>query len=159
MFGRIVLVLAAGLLLAGIATACSSEKEVNAPPPAKRTLFMTALEYKGSTEVAKEPFPASKLDGSGYILKEPVEGKWETSTYRYEPGALVVYQGDDVELRIWGVNGAQHPSSIENYVSDFNVKRGQLTTVNFKADKAGLFRIVCKTHLPSMESYLLVLPR
>ena len=54
----------------------------------------------GSTLVAKEAFPAAKAPGGGgYILKAPKDGKWETSTYRWEPGQVVVYQGDEVELQ------------------------------------------------------------
>jgi len=64
-----------------------------------------------------------------------------------------------VELKIFGVNGKEHPGSIEGYVPSFKVMRGQLTTVNFKADKVGTFRLVCTVHLPSMEGYLMVLPR
>lgn len=144
---------AAAIVLA----ACGS---ANAPAATKRTIHMTALEYKGSTEVAKEPFPAAEVPGGGgYILKKPVDGKWETSTYRWEPGTIVVYQGDDVELKIWGVNGADHPARIEGYGNAFNVKRGQLTTVTFKADKPGVFRILCDVHNPSMTGTLVVLGR
>lgn len=152
--GRLIAIaVAAGL----VAAACGTTA---APAATKRTIFMTALEYKGSTEVAKEAFPAAKVpDGGGYVLKEPKDGKWETSTYRFEPGTVVVYQGDDVELRIWGVNGAEHPGKIEGYEKVFNVKRGQLTTVSFKADKPGVFRILCDIHNPSMTGSLVVLGR
>ena len=151
---RILTVAVVGGLLLG---ACATS---SAPAATKRTIYMTALEYKGSTEVAKEAFPAAKVpDGGGYVLKDPKDGKWETSTYRFEPGTIVVYQGDDVELQIWGVNGADHPSKIEGYDKTFNVKRGQLTTLSFKADKAGVFRILCDVHSPSMTGTLVVLGR
>ncbi len=150
----VVATVAAGLLVASCAGASQ------APAAAKRVLYMSAVEYKGSTEVAKEAFPAAKVpDGGGYLLKEPKDGKWETSTYRWEPGQLTVYQGDEVELQIWGVNGADHPGRIEGYEKTFNVKRGQLTTISFRADKAGLFRILCNLHNPSMTGTLVVLPR
>lgn len=142
----------------GVASASCGQND-RIPSPTTRTIFMTAVEYKGSTEVAKEPFPQTRVEGAGYVLKEPKDGKWETSTYRFEPGTVIVYQGDAVELRIWGVNGAEHPSSIEHYVPGFNVKRGQLTTLSFKADQAGVFSIVCEAHLPSMQSTFVVLPR
>jgi plastocyanin len=58
------------------------------------------------------------------------------------------------------VNGKEHPGRIEGYEkTTFNVKRGQLTTVSFKADKAGVFRILCDLHQPSMTGQLVVLPR
>jgi plastocyanin len=121
---------------------------------------MTAVEYKGSTEVAKEAFPTSALpEGGGYLRKTPADGKWETSTYRWEPGTIVAYQGDEVELQIFGINGATHPGVIEGYEKAFTVKRGELTTVTFTADKSGVFRIMCAIHNPSMTGTLVVLPR
>ncbi len=87
---------AAAAIAAVLTVSCGA---ANAPAATKRTIYMTALEYKGSTEVVKEPFPTSKLpEGGGYLRKAPADGKWETSTYRWEPGTIVVYQGDEVEL-------------------------------------------------------------
>ena len=134
----------------------------NATPSAaagsKKVIYMSAVEYKGGTN--SEPFPsASPPPGGGYKLTPPDDtGRWETSTYRWEPGAVVVNKNDDVELWIWGVNGAQHPSYVEGYVPDFTVRRGTLTILSFKADKEGVFRIHCNAHQPSMESFLIVLP-
>lgn len=148
---------AAGVLAVLMTASCST---ASAPAATKRTIYMTALEYKGSTEVAKEPFPASKLpEGGGYVRKGPTNGTWETSTYRWEPGTVVVYQGDDVELQIFGVNGASHPGRIEGYEKTFAVKRGELTSLSFKADRAGVFRILCDVHGPSMTGTLVVLAR
>ena len=148
---------ALGVAAAVVLAACGT---ASAPAATKRTIHMTALEYKGSTEVAREPFPVAAVPGGGgYILKEPKDGKWETSTYRWEPGTIVVYQGDEVELRIWGVNGAEHPGRIEGYEEAFSVKRGQLTTVSFIASKPGVFRILCDVHNPSMTGTLVVLAR
>lgn len=147
-----------GLLVALAAAACGGT--ASAPAAAKRTIYMTAVEYKGTTEVAKEAFPTSKLpEGAGYARKAPQGATWETSTYRWEPGSITVYQGDEVELQIFGVNGANHPSKVEGYEQAFVVKRGELTTVSFKADKAGIFRVLCGTHAPSMTGTLIVLPR
>ena len=125
---------------------------------AKKVIYMSAVEYKGGTN--SEPFPAATPPaGGGYVIKAPDDtGRWETSTYRWEPGVVVANQGDEVELWIWGVNGSQHPASIEGYVPEFTVTRGALTTVKFTADKAGTFRITCHVHQPSMEGLLVVLP-
>lgn len=150
-----------GLAVVAILSAGCAQETAKAAslPPTKWVINMTALEYKGSTEVAKEAFPTQASPGGGYILKQPVDGKWETSTYRWAPETVTVYQGDDVELKVFGVNGSEHVSTIEGYVDNFNVKRGQLTTVSFKADKVGVFKITCKTHQPAMEGHLIVLPR
>lgn len=133
-----------------------------APPPATRTFTMAAVEPKGGTTVDKEPFPHHPLpEGKGYVLKEPdpKTGRWEVSTYRWEPSQIVVYQGDTVVLEILGVNGDVHPARIEGYVPGFVVRRGQVTRLTFTADKAGFFKIECTTHHPSMVGYLVVLQR
>ncbi len=133
-----------------------------APPPATRTFTMAAVEPKGGTTVDKEPFPRDPLpEGKGYVLKEPdpKTGRWEVSTYRWEPSQIVVYQGDTVVLEILGVNGDVHPARIEGYVPGFVVRRGHLTRLTFTADKAGFFTIECTTHQPSMVGTLVVLPR
>jgi len=125
----------------------------------KRTITMVAVEAKGGTTVDKEPFPTATLpEGKGYELEPPnAEGRWEVSTYRWDPNQVIVNQGDEVTLEILGVNGAEHPSVIDGYDISFAVKRGQLTTVTFTADKAGVFEIRCGTHQPSMIGELIVL--
>jgi len=123
-------------------------------------VYMTAVEYKGSTTVDREPFPTSLLpDGGGYIRKAPNQtGRWETSTYRWEPGFIFVEAGDEVELHIWGVNGDAHPTTIEGYDLSFVVTRGELTVVRFRADSVGRFPILCQSHQPSMTAWLIVQP-
>ncbi len=125
----------------------------------KRTITMVAVEPKGGTTIDKELFPTAALpEGKGYELEAPnAEGRWEVSTYRWDPNQIIVNQGDEVTLEILGINGAEHPSVIDGYDISFTVKRGQLTTVTFTADKAGVFEIRCGTHQPSMVGELIVL--
>ena len=125
----------------------------------KRTITMAAVELKGGTTIDKTPFPTAALpEGKGYELKSPGEdGRWEVSAYRWEPSQIIVNQGDEVTLEIIGVNGAEHPAVIEGYDISFTVKRGELTTVTFVADKPGVFSLQCGTHLPSMVGELIVL--
>ena len=133
----------------------------NAPAVAtvERTIYMAAVEPKGGVTVDSEPFPMEALPGGGgYILKAPDStGRWEISTYRWEPGTIVVNQGDVVTLEIIGINGKEHPLIIEGYDVSATVKRGQITSVTFTADKAGIFKITCGVHLPSMQADLVVL--
>lgn len=153
------LAIAALLVAAGLAGGCAAGRASWAAPET-RTIYMSTVEYKGSAAVDDEPFPAhSPPPGGGYALRGPADGRWASETYRFEPGMIVVNQGDTVELKIWGVNGASHTSVIEGYGTRFTARRGRLTTVTFTADKAGIFRIVCHDHRPSMEAQLLVLPR
>ncbi len=128
---------------------------------AERTLYMAAVEPKGSTTVDKEPFPSAALpEGGGYGLIEPnADGTWTVETYRFDPSTLVVNQGDIVTLEIVGINGAEHPFVIEGYKVNGAIKRGQVTRVTFTADKAGIFRITCGKHLPTMTADLVVLPK
>ena len=148
------LAIASALLLAG----CAGQKPAAAPT--ERTVYMAAVEPKGSTTVDKEPFPAAALpEGGGYGLIEPnADGTWTVETYRFEPGTIVVNQGDVVTLEIVGINGKEHPFTIEGYNISDVVRRGQITRVTVTADKAGIFKISCSVHLPSMQASLVVLP-
>jgi plastocyanin len=127
----------------------------------EKTIYMTAVEYKGSTTVDKlsppETDPSTLGKAYGFKWLEP-NTRWEVSAYAWSPSVVVVQQGDRVTLKIFGVNGDTHPSMIEGYNIAFTVTRGRLTEVSFVADKAGVFRIICTTHLPHMVGYLIVLP-
>ncbi len=127
--------------------------------PVERTIYMAAVEPKGGVTVDQEPFPSAALpEGGGYILKEPnADGRWEVETYRWDPGTIVVNQGDVVTLEILGINGKEHPFTIEGYNLSDVVMRGQITRVTFTADKAGIFKITCGVHSPSMQADLVVL--
>ena len=139
-------------------TACGGAS-APAAAPVERTIYMAAVEPKGGTTVDKEPFPSAALpEGGGYILKEPnADGRWEVETYRWDPGTIVVNQGDIVTLEIVGINGAAHPFVIEGYNVSGAIKRGEVTRVTFTADKAGIFKITCDVHLPTMQANLVVL--
>lgn len=146
-------------LTAVVLAACTGSASAKLQP-GERTIFVTAIEPKGSTTVDKEPFPEATLPpGGGYGLKEPDDsGTWTVETYVWLPSEITVVEGDKVTLQILGVNGSVHPSRIEGYDVDFAVKRGHVTTVTFTADKAGVFKIVCDAHQPSMTGTLIVLP-
>jgi hypothetical protein len=152
--------LAVGLVVVGaIVSACAST-EAPKLTAGERTIYLAAIEPKGSTTVDKEPFPADPLPpGGGYALKDPDDtGTWTVETYRWLPGEITVVEGDKVTLEILGVNGDSHPTVLEGYDLAFDVKRGQLTNVTFVADKPGIFRFVCSVHTPSMTGTLVVLP-
>jgi len=131
------------------------------PPssPRERTIYVAAVEAKGGQTVDKEPFPAAGVpQGGGYILKKPDDkGRWEVSSYRWDPGTIVVNEGDRVTLEIVGINGDEHPFTIEGYWITGVVRRGQVTRVTFAADKPGIFKIICRQHAPSMQADLVVL--
>ncbi|MGH2374998.1 MAG: hypothetical protein ACRDIC_16225 [bacterium] len=150
-----------GLLISTL-TVGLSQLGAGQSAPVKRKIYMAAVEPKGGTSVSSEPFPTAALpEGPGYVLKAPdATGRWEVSTYQWQPGFIMAQEGEDVTLEIVGINGAEHPSFIEGInVPAFTVKRGQVTTVNFRTTRPGSYRIVCSIHLPTMVGYLVVLPR
>lgn len=146
--------------LLGLALALpASAQDKPAPGPRQRTVYIAAVEPKGGTHVDHEKFPTAPVpDGGGYALKKPDDkGRWEVSTYRWDPGTIVVNQGDQVTLEIIGINGDEHPFTIEGYWLTGTVRRGQITRLTFTADKAGIFKIICRKHSPSMQADLVVL--
>lgn len=159
--GLVALLVGAGGAL--YARARHASERVQAPAtarPARRAVWVAAVEFKGEADAGKEPFPAEEPPpGQGVRLMAPRRGRWETEVYRWDPGVIVAYQGDELDLNFWGVNGSEHPAEIEGYGQRFTVRRGRLTRVRLVADRVGIFRIVCHTHTPSMVSYLVVLPR
>ena len=70
----------------------------------------------------------------------------EIEAYRWSPGTIFVNKGENVQLRILGVNGDSHPFIIEGLGIEGIVKKGEETIVNFHASKEGTFRIICTTH-------------
>ena len=128
----------------------------------KRFFTILAVEPKGGTTTDKEPFPGAPLPaGKGYVLTQPDEKttRWEVSAYVWLPSQIIVNEGDEVTLDFVGINGASHATTIAAFGQTFTVKRGQATRVTFKADKVGIFGIVCSTHEPSMSGELIVMPK
>lgn len=126
-----------------------------------RVITLAAIEPKGGATVDKEVFPTAKLpDGAGVVLKEPnKDGRWEIAAYIWSAPQITVNQGDDLTLQFVGINGAAHPTTIEGYDQSFTLTRGEVRNISFKADKAGVFKIICTTHGPTMISELIVLPK
>jgi len=131
-------VLAIAALAVGAFAFATAVGRAPAPTPTDRTIIMTAVEYKGTSGSSENP------PNTTY------------KAYRWDPSYIVVNKGDQVTLKIFGVNGASHPSSITGYGLTFTVTRGQWTTVEFAASKAGVFEIVCSIpeHTETMHAYL-----
>lgn len=154
--------LAVGGALLAIAAACGDDGGASASiEPTTRTIYMEAVEPKGTTSVDKEAFPTEALpEGGGYGLKEPdEEGNWVVETYTWAPDQIVVFEGDTVNLEIIGINGAHHEGAIEGHVDSFVVERGKLTSLTFVAGAPGVYKITCTSHQPAMTGELVVLPR
>lgn len=83
--------------------------------------------------------------------------------YRFDPAIYVVQQGDDVVLNILGLKGHDHPVVLQGYDIHDVIHRNQETTLRFRANKAGYFRLICTAHADAnhegpMEAYLVVTP-
>jgi len=124
-------------------------------------LTIAAVEPKGAVTVDKEPFPTAALpEGGGYVIKKPdATGRWEVSTYVWQPSQIIVTEGDEVSLEFVGINGAEHPTTIVGYDKALVLKRGHVVRVELTADKVGTFPIVCAHHRPSMVGELIVMPK
>lgn len=70
----------------------------------------------------------------------------EIEAYRWDPGTIPVRKGEQVNLKIYGVNGAKHSFVIEGFNIKGEVRKGEETTVSFKAEKEGIYRIICTDH-------------
>jgi plastocyanin len=141
---------------------------VAAQEAATQTISIVAVEYKMRRKISETPFPSTLeehpdlADAEGFKIIPPnteVEGEWGVDAYQFVPGTIVVMEGDTVLLRFFGVNGDEHPTTIDGYDQEFAVRRGELTEVQFVADKVGTFTITCHAHPPTMVAHLVVLPQ
>ncbi len=85
--------------------------------------------------------------------------KYEGSNI-WVPGPIVVKKGDTV--RIKAINNvkddpAEHGLAIPAYGIKLVVNRGKPETVEFKADKAGVFKLECHLHPAHVPSQFVVL--
>ena len=142
------------------------------PPPTTHLIEVTAFEVKGSTSIddlaAPDIDPSTLSAGFGY--KAPGEydpdnpDKWQVASYMWTPGQMVAYQGDTLDLHIFVLNGNTHETWIEdpdgNVVGDIVVmNRGREYDLSASLEKAGVYRLICSTHAPTMTAEIVVLPR
>jgi heme/copper-type cytochrome/quinol oxidase subunit 2 len=101
---------------------------------------------------ASAPAPAAAAGGTRVI--QLVTGEFNSTSdsgkqlesYRWDPGTVVVHKGEEVELRISGINGQSHPFIIEGLNIKGEVHKGKTTVVKFTPTVAGIYPIVCQTH-------------
>lgn len=131
-----------------------------------RIIVVVSNEIRVTRSVDKTPYPDTLerypdlLAGGGYALTPPDENnEWYARVYQWSPGVIHVIEGERVRLEFFGINGDLHPTHIEGYDLSFDVERGQITRVEFVADKPGLFTIVTPGRAPSMTAQLVVMPK
>ncbi|MBO8157749.1 MAG: cupredoxin domain-containing protein [Bacillaceae bacterium] len=87
---------------------------------------------------------------TGEFKSETADGK-EIEAYRWDPGTIFVPEGEKVQLRIYGVNGEEHPFIIEGTDIKGTVKKGEETVLNLRFNEEGIYRLICLTH-PDIKS-------
>lgn len=83
-----------------------------------------------------------------------VTGEFKTTTsdgeemevYRWDPGTIFVSKGENVNLKILGVNGSEHPFYIEGTNIKGTVKKGEETVIPLNFSKKGTYKLVCDVH-------------
>ena len=65
--------------------------------------------------------------------------------YVFEPGVITVKKGEKVRLIITATD-RDHGIKIEGYDIDQELKKGDPTTIEFTADKAGTFEFKCSVY-------------
>jgi len=78
----------------------------------------------------------------------------------WAPGPVVVKKGETVKIK--AINNVKsdppvHGLAIEAYAIQALVNVGKPETIEFKADKAGIFPIICHLHPPHVGTELVVL--
>src|SRR6266542_6541566 len=145
-----VLILSGALLVGGVPAQ---------QPATTHTIFMNAIEYKGSTATEKLAPPSINPPtlSQGYVYKGPGEAdktapqQWEIDSYAFAPGFVIVPQGDTVAVRVFVVNGDKHEVSVlapdgQVAVPTATWTRGGEYQVSFKAEKAGTYKLSCAIH-------------
>lgn len=154
----VVLLVIGALALAACGTSGAAPSDV--------TFDVELIEVKGATDGIAAPDTNPETLSSGYGYTPPGEydaenlNKWQVATYMFGPGAMSVVKGDDVTLRMFGVNGDEHQIFVQapdgsTVVDSFTVNRGREVTVSFTADQAGHYKIICTTHAPTMTADIL----
>ena len=142
------------------------------PPPTEHLIEVTAFEVKGSTSTEDlappEVDPSTLSDGFGYKAPgqyEPEEpDKWQVASYMWLPGQMVAYQGDTMNLHFFVLNGNEHTVWIEGpdgetVVDETEMNRGREYNMTASLPSAGVYRLICTNHEPTMTAEILVLPR
>lgn len=119
-------------------------------------LAMVVLVAARSEGQSPEASPAAEAEPKSFTM---VNIKYE-GTNVWVPGPIIVKKGDKVKIRL--INNvkddpAEHGFAIEEFKVQAVVKRGEPQTVEFTADKAGIFKTSCHLHLPHVGNQLVVL--
>lgn len=150
------------VLVALVLAACGT----TGAEPGTVTFDVELIEVKGATDGISAPDIDPTTLSRGYGYKAPGDydaespDKFQVATYMFAPGAMTVVTGDDVTLRMFGVNGDEHEIFVQapdgsTIVELFTINRGREVTASFTADQAGHYKLFCTTHGPTMSADIL----
>ena len=159
----------AALVVALLVAFVGKSEATTTATAATRTLYVSAVEWKGSASVAKEPYPGPVPPGGGYESCPPgsqecdLKGdttKWAVETYRFDTATVVAYAGERVVINAFGVNAAKHDIVVPKLKKSFTIMRGVVTRADLGVvSKPGIYKILCITHPPAHQMDLVVMPK
>ena len=166
--GRGGLALAIGIGAMVVAFAASGD--VGAQPRG-HSIYMTAVEFRGSTTSDKLGPPAvdpSKLShGYGYRAPGQAERsapqRWEVGSYQFSPSFVTAYQDDSIMLSVFIANGDHHEVRLTDpdgqvVLEKASWDQGREYTKFFQVEKVGDYHLECGIHKPSLTATIMVLP-
>ena len=149
----------------------------HSPAPWRERLFSTAasaaIAMLGLTAIAHAaPSHAAKPDPHTHVYLYTV--RWVSreggpakaykkfgEAYGFDPGTIVVTQGETVTITIRNLEGGPddlHSFTLPAYRIDRALPPLSTVNVTLKADRAGVFPFYCDHHKPWMSGELVVLP-
>jgi plastocyanin len=102
-----------------------------------------SIPTSGFTESSTDPYIFNMVTSE--FSSKTEDGK-EIESYRWDPGTIVVQKGQDITLKIYGVNGKEHPFYIEGTDYKGVVQKGEETELTVRFDKEGTYRLICTAH-------------
>ncbi len=168
------------LLVAAVAVGCGDDDDDDGgdglasriPPATERLIEVTILEVKGATSAndlaPPDIDPSTLSDGFGYkapgVYDADNPDKWQVASYMWNQANIVAFEDDVLNLHIFVLNGNEHDVWIEGpdgetVVEELEMNRGREYDISLKPTKAGVYRLICNTHEPTMTADILVLPR
>jgi plastocyanin len=140
-------------------------------PPTDRLIEVTGFEVKGTTNTddlaVPEVDPETLSAGFGYDAPGFDDGNpknWRVASYMWTPGNMIAFEGDSIDLHTFILNGNSHNVWVEDpdgskVVEDIEMNRGRDYNLEFEATKAGVYKLICSTHAPTMTAEIVVIPQ
>lgn len=156
-------------LLVGGAFALGACSDDGSSADASEVIFdVELIEIKGATDGISAPDVDPTSLSAGYRFTPPGDhdpdnpAKWQVSTYMFAPGAMTVVKGDEVTLRMFGVNGDSHDVWVvapdgSTATDVVNVERGREVSLSFDTTQTGHYKLFCGIHGPTMQADILSL--